>query len=76
MLNLFLRGGGDCNTPKYTLVVLNVIRVYYKCILKNFAIIILLNKEISEFGINTRVKGKLVIYQFRTQRSYDKNIIG
>ena len=24
---------------------------------------------------NTRVKGKLVIYQYRTQKSYDKKII-
>ena len=65
-----------CNTPKYTLVVLNIIKVYYKFILKFCAIIILLSEEISKSEINTRVKGKLVIYQFWTQRSYDKKIIG
>ena len=52
----------NCNTTKYTLVVLNIIRVYYKCILKIFRIIIFLNEELSESEINTRVKGKLVIH--------------
>ena len=31
-----ISGRCHCNTPKYTLVVLNIIRVYYKCILKFF----------------------------------------
>ena len=45
------------NTPESFL---NIIRVYYKCILKFFAIIILLSEKILKLGICTRYKGKNV----------------
>ena len=48
----------SCNTPKYTLVVLNKRRVYYKCILKFFVIIIFLSEKISKPRICTSYKGK------------------
>ena len=52
-----------CNTLKYTLVgFLNIIRVYYKCILKFFANIIFLNDKFQnpEFVQDTRVKVEFV----------------
>ena len=51
------------NTPK---LFLNIIRVYYKCILKFFAIIILLSEKISNSEIS---KGKFVTCQNGTQNS-------
>ena len=54
-----------CNIPKYTLVVLNKIRVYYKCILKFFVIIILLSEKILKPENCTRYKGKSGICQNR-----------
>ena len=68
-------GGESCtwfsyNTSKYTLVVfLNIIRVYYKYILKFFVIIILLSKKNSKPGICIRYKGKFVTCQNGTQKT-------
>ena len=55
----------NCNTPKYTLVILNIIRIYYKRILKFFVIIILLSEKILKPEICTRYKGKSGICQNR-----------
>ena len=53
-------------TPQNTLKsFLNIIRVYYKCILKLFVITILLSEKISKPGICTRYKGKSGICQNR-----------
>ena len=60
---LVARGRRICNTPKYTLVFLNIIRVYCKCILEIFAIIILQSEKISKPKICTSYKGKSGICQ-------------
>ena len=58
-----------CNAPKYTLVVFNVFRVFYRYNLNFFVIIIFLSKKISKPGICTRCKGKSGICQNGTQKS-------
>ena len=56
-----------CNTPKYTIIVFNVFRVFCRYKLKFFVIIILLSEKILKPGICTRYKGKSVICQNGTQ---------
>ena len=60
---IYFKGGRIVTPQNTTYSFLNIIRVYFKCILKFFVIIILLSEKISKPEICTRYKGKSGICQ-------------
>ena len=76
-----LEGGGGCVitlyvTPQLYPDIFITCFGYNKSKCKLFHNKIMVKIKYAKPGINLRVKGKLVIYLFRTQRLYDKKIIG
>ena len=63
---IYFKGGRIVTPRNIPWSFLNISKVYFKCILKFFAIIILLREKFSKPEICTRYKGKFGIGKMRT----------